>query len=261
MKSIVINADDFGYSDGICRSIYELIDIDAVSGTSLMCASHGARERFQTWNARDLLGRAGVHLQLTGGKPVSPEGEVPALIDQSSGDFRNPRSGHLPNLEEVEIEWRRQIEVAVDILGGLPTHLDSHHGVHRIPELFPLYVALGTELGIPVRGAGGEIGTMILDANLRATVAVVREWTGKWLGPAVLRDMIRQAISENPEEDFIEVVTHPGYNDEYLTSVSSLSEAREGDHTTLAELHRMGWPEIDGYRLGRHAEFQRASRT
>jgi len=253
MAYIIVNADDFGISDGVCRSILELLEAGAITGTSLMCAALGATERLNRWGASHLSGFAGVHLHLTGGRPLSPANEVPTLLDHKSGNFRDPRVGELPNLREVELEWRRQIEVAYTALGGSPTHLDSHHGVHRIPELFEIYVGLASELGIPVRGAGGEIGRRMRREGILGTVALVRDWSGKSLGADALRRMVNAVISEYPEEKVVEVVTHPGYNDDYLSAISSLSAAREDEHKSLLELARIGWPTVDGHTLARHA--------
>jgi len=258
MANIIINADDFGYSDGICRSIIELFDADAITGTSLMIAAFGAAERFQSWHVSNLLGRAGVHLQLTVGKPISPAADVGTLIDPQSGHFRDPRSGDLPAVSEVETEWRRQLDVAHDVLGGSPTHLDSHHGVHRIPEFFEVYVKLASELGIPVRGFGGEIGKKMHAEGIRGSVALVRDWTGRSLGAKALRAMVTSVIAENPKESVIEVVSHPGYNDEYLSSVSRLSAPREDDHKALLQLAREGWPEDEGHKLVPHAQLAAA---
>lgn len=253
MRYAIVNADDFGYSDGICKSILELLNANAISATSLMCAAHGASERFRRWHVVDLRGIAGVHLQLTGGRPLSPVAEVPTLVDPETGNFRNPRKGDLPEVEQVEVEWRRQIQLACDVLGGTPSHLDSHHGVHRIPELFHLYCGLAAELGVPVRGATGAIATRMRTQSIIGTTTLVRDWTGRSLGPESLRQMVNSAFEEDVDAQVVEVISHPGYNDAYLTSVSSLSAAREQDHEALLQLSRMGWPRIDNIDLVSHA--------
>jgi chitin disaccharide deacetylase len=253
MTYIIINADDFGYSDGICKAILELLDAGAITSTSIMCAAIGAEERLRSWQVSKLLGVAGVHLQLTSGKPLSPVDEVSTLIDQRTGWFRDPRTGQLPDTNEVELEWRCQIEAARAVLGGPPTHLDSHHGLHRIPEFFEIYVKLASELNIPVRGAGGKLGKRMRSEGIQGTVALVREWTGKSLGPKALRQMVNVVIKEYPEEEVVEVICHPGYNDEYLTANSKLSAAREDDYRGLLQLVREGWPEDDGHILTSHS--------
>jgi chitin disaccharide deacetylase len=254
MTFIIINADDFGYSDGICRSVLELLDAGAISGTSLMCAAYGAQERCHRWSVSSLRSFAGVHLQLSGGNPISPPHDIPTLLAADMSGFRDFHTGELPSATHVELEWRRQIEVASSMLGTSPTHLDSHRGVHRIPEFFEIYVRLASELKIPIRGAGGEIGTRMRSDGVPGTVALVREWTGRSLGPDALRRVTREVVQTHPNEHVIEVISHPGYNDNYLASLSSLSQAREDDHNALLQLFREGWLEADGYTLASHAD-------
>jgi predicted glycoside hydrolase/deacetylase ChbG (UPF0249 family) len=93
------------------------------------------------------------------------------------------------------------------------------------------------------------------EGGIRGTVALVREWTGKSSGPDVLCQLVTEIINDYPEEDIIEVISHPGYNDQYLDSISSLSVAREDDHRALIELARRGWPKTEGHTLISHSEF------
>ncbi len=253
MTYIIVNADDFGYSDGVCKSILELLDAGAITGTSIMCAAEGAYDRFARWNVSALLGWAGVHLQLTSGRPISPPEDVPTLIDPTSGRFRDPRVGLLPDPAEVGIEWRRQVAAAHEVLHGAPTHLDSHHGVHRIPELFAIYADIASELRVPIRGSDGDIATTMRARRIPGTVALVRKWTGLSLGPQALREMVAAAVQQWPNERAVEVISHPGYTDEHLARISRLSAAREDDHAALLELVRSGWPTNDGHSLAPHS--------
>jgi predicted glycoside hydrolase/deacetylase ChbG (UPF0249 family) len=256
MKYIIINADDFGLSDGVCKSIIELFDANAITNTSLMVAAPNAITTIKNWGGEHLLGLAGVHLTLTGGKPLTPISEIPSLVDPISGKFKDPRVGSLPIPDQVEKEWRLQISIACDLLGGLPTHLDSHHGAHRIPELFEIYRRLADELGIPMRGAvSGAIRNVIEEDHLTATVAIVRDWTGRFLDAPNLKDQIATISKNNPKEIVIELVTHPGYNDSYLESVSSFSAARENDHAVLLDLAQQGWWTTAGYKLISYRDF------
>ncbi len=136
MTRLVINADDLGLSDGICKAIVELMDSGAVSSSSFMVAAPGAAERAKRWHLESYQGRVGVHLQLTGwGKPVADLKRVPSLIHNETLMFGSKEHLLRTNPEEVEVEWTRQIELTGDLLGGPPSHLDSHHGVHRSPHL------------------------------------------------------------------------------------------------------------------------------
>lgn len=256
MKLIIINADDFGLSDGICKSILELFDIEAITNTSLMVAAPNALKTIKNWGGNNLLGVAGVHLQLTGGLPLTSIKEVHSLVDPVSKKFWDPRKGAPPIPHEVEKEWRRQINTACDLLGGLPTHIDSHHGVHRIPELFGIYRKLADEFGIPMRGAvSGPIKEIIVKDRLKATVAIVREWTGRMLDSNNLLNQIETVSTTNPDEKIIEVISHPGYSDDYLKSISSFSTVRENDHAVLFELAKQGWWKTANYKKISYRDF------
>jgi chitin disaccharide deacetylase len=258
--NIVINADDFGYSDGVCNSIIELFEANAISSTTVMAAADGASLRLSEWPTQRLLGRAGVHLQLTSGTPLAPAEQIPSLVDPSNGKFLDPRKGGKPNPQEVELEWRYQIEATQRALGGPVTHLDSHHGMHRMPELFEVYLKLARELGVPIRGAQGEIGQRMRRDHIAGSTTLVRDWTGTGLGATDLQEKVKQAIQANPEDVAIEVIVHPGYNDPYLAAHSSLAEGREWDHSGLLELAQEGWPESEGYSLAPFSIFGRSTR-
>ena len=256
MKFVIINSDDFGLSDGICKSILELFESNAISNTSLMVAAPNAIKTISKWDGKKLLGRAGVHLQLTAGKPLTPRNQIPSLYDLDSNKFKDPRKGVLPHSLEVEIEWRTQIEIACELLGGLPTHIDSHHGVHRIPEFSEIYRKLAKEYEIPMRGAvSGPFRDIIETNSLSATVAIVREWTGRMLNLDNLIHQVEMVKKNNPNEKVIEVISHPGYSDEYLESISSFSIVRENDHAVLLDLAKINWWNKNGYKLISYKDF------
>jgi hypothetical protein len=256
MKFLIINADDFGLSGGICKSILELLGCGAITNTSLMVAAPDATTMIRKWGGKNLLGLAGVHLQLTAGAPLETTNELTTLVDPISKRFRDPRKGPPVLAAEAEIEWRKQINTACDLLGGLPTHLDSHHGVHRIPELFDVYRKLAAEFGIPMRGAvSGTVKDIIQKDNLKATVAIVREWTGRLLDYKNLISQIETVAKDNPKEKVIEVISHPGYNDKYLESISSFSTVRENDHSVLLSLAKQNWWSDAGYKLISYRDF------
>jgi predicted glycoside hydrolase/deacetylase ChbG (UPF0249 family) len=58
-------------------------------------------------------------------------------------DFDNPRV--------CRDELRRQFDRFVDLMGRLPTHIDSHQHVHRHPGRARFFVALAEEHKIPLR--------------------------------------------------------------------------------------------------------------
>lgn len=235
---VVINADDFGISDGVCRAILELFNIGAISNTTIMVASYDSLHYLLKWNVSTLAKRAGIHLQLTSGKPVSPPREVPSLVDRQGYFLPKERLVAVGEPQDVETEWRRQIEVGSDMLGEMPTHLDSHHGVHRIPRFFDVYLSIAYRYHIPVRGAiNPKLERKRKQQGVKGSSYLIRDWTGKRLGSTDLIERIIEARNFIDSNEIIEVVTHPGYSDSYLRSISSLNDAREYDFKALKEMN------------------------
>lgn len=246
---VVINGDDFGLSDGVCRAIVELLEASAISNTTIMVAAEGAVDRSRRWGIRDLRGVAGVHLQLSGGRPVSPPKDVPSLVD-GNGAFR-PRDQIVePDPREVMVEWRRQIEFASELLGGKPTHLDSHQGAHRLPGCFDVYLELASEFGLAVRGAPTlDYAEKMARAGVKGTSIINREWTGRSLGLSGLKKAIVDTAGKVGHDAVIEIVSHPAYVDDYLLRSSSLNRPREQDKSDLLALAQERWLEQNGYQL------------
>jgi len=160
------------------------------------------------------------------------------------------------DLEMITKEWKLQIDIAYDLLHGMPTHLDSHHGVHSIREIFPIYKQLASEYGLPMRGTNeGEIKEQIVMNNLPATVVIVQNWTGRCLGPDKLIECLIEVENDNTGDNIIEITSHPGYSDTYLESISSLSKARENDHETLLYLSTTKSWDTLGFSLGSYKDF------
>src|SRR5262245_29846521 len=89
MITLIVNADDFGFSPGVNAAVDEMAAAGAVSSTSIMvnmpCV--GDIERVAAVNPR--LG-IGLHVNLSQGRPVSAPETVPSLFD-TSGNLLAPR--------------------------------------------------------------------------------------------------------------------------------------------------------------------------
>ena len=55
------------------------------------------------------------------------------------------------DIEEVYQEFKAQIERYIEIFGHLPSHLDSHHGMHDFKENYIATNRLAKEYQLPVR--------------------------------------------------------------------------------------------------------------
>ncbi len=248
---IIINADDFGLTDGVSKSIIELLEKDVISNTTILIHVDGAFGRCKLLRDAGLAGHAGVHLNTTPenyhNKPLSRPQEIPSLVDEK-GVFYMLKYTNNVNPDEIELEWERQIIRTAEALGETPSHMDSHQGWHRVPELMPIYFKLATKYNIPVRGGvylnqvdGSEFG-------VKSTALCLNAWSGKNND----LDNLKQSILDKRDKmqtGVLEITTHPGFCDDELIKSSSWNTVRENDHKVLMELAEEGWLQKQGFNL------------
>jgi len=134
-------------------------------------------------------------------------------------------------------------------LGQTPSHLDSHHGVHRKPDLTPVYLKLAKKYNIPVRGGRtvGQIDGSYLGVQSTSLCSI--EWTGKFNDLDFLKQSIMNGFDQLSKGQVLEICTHPGFCDDDLMSSSSWNECRENDYNVLLELSQTTWLEDNNIEL------------
>lgn len=157
-KQLIINADDLAMSASTNLAILEAHQRGVVTSASLM-ANMPALDHAVEQVVRPCprLG-AGIHLCLTSGRPLLAAREVPLLVG-GDGLFRHgflglvrllrSRHGHDARAQ-IAREWQAQA-ARIDACAIAIDHLDSHHHVHVIPELFPLAAEIAGRRGLAVR--------------------------------------------------------------------------------------------------------------
>lgn len=102
-------------------------------------------------------------------RPLTSPDWIPSLID-NSGYF--PLEEEKPvllsrvNLKELELEWRAQIETAVEY-GLHPNQLDSHCNIHDAREdIFRMTLRLAREYGLALRVHDKEFIQVVKDLSL-----------------------------------------------------------------------------------------------
>src|SRR2546425_8149915 len=123
MKYLIVNADDFGASHGINRGILEAHQRGILTSTSLLVNTAWSVEAAELSRTAPELS-VGLHADLRN------------ELKETTDDPRR-RLG-----EELEKQFFRFGE----LMGRPPTHLDSHHNLHRDSKALPDVLALA-EIG------------------------------------------------------------------------------------------------------------------
>src|SRR5438067_13941566 len=133
MKSLIVNADDFGLTSGVNRAVIEGHCHGIITSATVMTNMPGFDEAARLAREHPSLG-VGLHFNITQGQPLAPASQVRSLTN-ARGEFLKPRAiawrslaGEL-RAAEIIIELRAQIERA--LAAGLRlTHIDSHQHAH-----------------------------------------------------------------------------------------------------------------------------------
>ena len=153
-KKIVVNADDFGITEGVSRAIIHCHEVGALRSTTLMVGMEAARFAVEQAKSHPDLG-VGLHFTLTLGRPVAPVQEVASLLS-ANGEFRSRRQQEKAMLtgkvsaSHICLELKAQMQRFLDF-GLKPTHIDSHQHIHMMPPVFDEAVRVAASMGIPLR--------------------------------------------------------------------------------------------------------------
>ncbi len=152
MKELILNADDFGLTQGVNRGIIRAHRHGILTSATLMATGRAFDHAVEQARENPTLG-VGCHLVLTGGSAVAPHQQIPSLVDQNG---RLPQSltllvanvtaGRVPPIE-IETELRAQIE-KIRRAGIEPTHLDTHKHTHVHPTIMNALGRVAQQTGI-----------------------------------------------------------------------------------------------------------------
>src|SRR6266568_8261246 len=198
MKYLIVNADDFGASHGINRGILEAHQRGILTSTSLLVNTAWSVEAAELSRTAPELS-VGLHADLRN------------ELKETTDDPRR-RLG-----EELEKQFSRFGE----LLGRPPTHLDSHHNLHRDPKALPEFLALAAQHGLSLRE--------------HSPVRYFSKFYGQWGGKTHLEQISVESLAwmlvKESGEGITELSCHPGYVD--LDFPSNYSAERETELQTL----------------------------
>jgi predicted glycoside hydrolase/deacetylase ChbG (UPF0249 family) len=178
MRYLIVNADDFGVSQGVNRGILEAHRYGIVTSASLMVNTAFSAEAARMAQTNRQLS-VGLHADL-------------------GGELAGGAAGLTQRLRAA---LRKQFACFQKLLGRLPTHIDSHHNVHRDPRALPHFVELAAEHGLPLRE--------------HSPARYYPKFYGQWSGETHLEQIgvenFEHILESETAEGITELSCHPGY--------------------------------------------------
>lgn len=229
-KLLIVNADDLGRTAGINAGVLAAHRDGIVSSATLMVASPAAAEAAAALADHPGLG-VGLHVTLTGGAPPTlAAAAVPSLVDAAGRLPRRPEGLAGASPADVLAEIRSQLQRFGDLTGRLPTHVDSHHHVHRLPPVLEAVVELAREHGLPVRNASPAVGRRLREEGILTTGAFKERFFGTEARLETLLEVL-QAVGEGSTE----LMCHPARIDDALRADSTYVEERARELEALTD--------------------------
>lgn len=213
-KLLIVNADDFGLCKAQNYGIIEAFNNGVVTSTTAMVNAAGIEHAASLSAAHPQL-PIGMHFVLTLGKPLSP---MPGLV-RENGElgkwiWEMAEADNLP-LDEIERELACQFARFIELFGRPPSHIDSHHHVHMIPQIFPLVEAFALEKGVAMRIDREVIAQYNIPlSGARSTATFDSGFYGDTISEALFLATLDRATERGASS--LEIMCHPSFIDNTL---------------------------------------------
>lgn len=282
---IVINADDFGCHTDVSYGIVEAHRHGVVSSTSLMVNFEASAEAARLALENPSL-YVGLHFNISSGRCVAPEAEVPALVDDegyfrfethdipgSTARLRKAITEDRHILDQIEREFWGQVE-RFQGFGLKVAHLDIHHYLSLTHvDLFEKYVELANQLAIPFRGLCYPMIDMLrIPQNVVAEMEAIVQQSTSPTPEISLSNLVgsKPAIVPSAEEyqrtvvarlqslagevtRSVELITHPAKITKFVRQHDTYLWARELETALVNSPSFARFLEINHFRLVPHA--------
>ena len=213
---LIINADDFGLSKSISDGIIEGINGGYITSTTIMSNMEYAEYAIKQ-ALKYNINCIGLHINLTVGKPIIPNNN----ITQDNGIFyynKDQIENEKLTYEDAYNEIMAQIQKVIEYSNGKIKidHLDFHHHLVDNENIKKAAIDIARKLNIPIRNHNKN--------EYKSPDILYTDFTMN----KVNLDSLKEMISKYSDEDIVvELMTHPGYIDEYTKTISSYLNRKE----------------------------------
>ncbi|MBI4387478.1 MAG: ChbG/HpnK family deacetylase [Candidatus Omnitrophica bacterium] len=235
-RSLIVNADDFNLTAGVSRAVLQAHQQGIVSSTSVFTnlpfSSHELDALKSSphpnplptkWGEGRLRGLKpigiGLHLNATFGRPTMPVAHVSSLLD-ASGFFKRFNDYARNHFQGKELFWEYSLQLLrfETIFKRMPDHLNTHHHLHVLPNVFEIVRKIAEKYKIPVR----RVPVIGMHPKIQTTnyffgnLSPDKHWTRESLA----------SILKNLPDGTSEIMCHPGMIDSELVRKSSFVAGR-----------------------------------
>ncbi|MGI6700254.1 MAG: carbohydrate deacetylase [Christensenellales bacterium] len=222
---LIVNADDFGLTDGVTQGILDAMNRGIVTSTTMMVNMPGTQSAATIARENPNIA-VGLHVNISLGSPLS---NGPSLTE--NGLFLKPSALSSDNRydeEELYQEMRAQYHCFVELIGRRPTHVDSHLYAHqKLTKANCAIRRLAEEEKLPVRDmATSRYSRTYFEGNFKVKPGETQE---------DLKEKCLHLIKSLLGYPVAELMVHPAFPDEWLLNNSSYNTQRSMEHAVLTD--------------------------
>jgi len=272
---LIINADDFGLTLGINRTIEDLHRAGVLSSATLMATGPAFDDAVRIAQRNPSLG-VGCHVVLTDGTPASPPTSITSLVGPDNVNFRPSLLAFVlaimrGQLRAADIRTEALAQIRKLQAAGLHvTHLDTHKHAHLFPAVSRPLLEAAQQAGVQAirnpfeqpwslaRGHGARLRRLQVrslstlerhfhaDPHLRnGSVQTTGGTLGIFATGHLDAPILRELLHALPPTGTWELVCHPGQNDTDLDRITTrLRTHREIERDALLDVipHALSQP-------------------
>lgn len=213
IKKLIINADDFGLTEGITKGIIDSHADGILTSTTMLVNAPYTKKAIELAKGYPKLG-VGIHLNATMGRPLIPGKK--SFTDELGRFIKvtaYPNRYVEVDPSELYEEWQAQMKQFIALTSKLPTHIDSHHHVHMAPVHHSVVLKLAKEYDLPVR-----------QTSRHHTEKIITDYEdvhfyGDFYGEDLTEASIISVLDHQAEA--MEIMCHPAYLDQVTYDMSS----------------------------------------
>jgi len=252
MKKLIVNADDFGFSEAYNYGVIHSFEHGVATSASIMTNMDAAVHAAALAKMHPKLG-VSLHMNIVQGKCCADPATIPSIVQpdgsfyrsgeyKADGVIKKGNGSRIPNKEDVKRETRAQLERFKMLLGYYPVHMEGHSIIHEAIQQGLWEVA--QEYGIHCMAFDGrkQEGYLNVSSPLLDNGEVMQFLTDYHVTGLSAESLIRfletRLISK---QEVIAFHCHPGYVDATIMDASTLVLQRCRDVQALCDPRVAQW--------------------
>ena len=220
LNQIIIRADDLGYSEGVNYGILKTVRDGIIKNVGFMVNMPASLHGYTLIRDFDLC--LGLHINVSAGRPICSPDIIPRLV-QANGQFRTSAQYAAAETDPVAVD-----QAILEIYAQYQRFLQI---VGRKPDYFDCHAVKSGNLSRAMELVASQYDLFYQPASFDGTPTtfhqhVIYPWMGSQQSNYNPQSFLQHVISNLHPAGYDLLILHPGYLDDTILTLSSLTWPR-----------------------------------